>query len=173
LVLTKPLGFGVTTTALKQDRVEPQDLEEAVRWMSKLNATASRLAVELQLAGGTDVTGFGLLGHASEMAQASGVGLDIWYGKIPLLQGALKYIRLGALPGGLFDNQRYFGTQVAFDQGLGDDAQLVLFDPQTSGGLLLGVPASKLDDFTARASELDQEIWVIGEVGSGSGIRVE
>jgi selenide,water dikinase len=173
LVLTKPLGFGVTTTALKQDKVEPPDLEEAVRWMSKLNATASRLAVEFQLAGGTDVTGFGLLGHALEMAEASGVGLKIFYAKIPLLQGALKYVRLGALAGGLFDNQRFFGAHVEFKEGLGEAAELLLFDPQTSGGLLLGVPASKLDGFTARARELGQEAWVIGEVAAGRGIRVE
>jgi selenide,water dikinase len=173
LVITKPLGFGVTTTALKQDKVESADLEEAVRWMSQLNATASRLAVEFRLAAGTDVTGFGLLGHALEMAEASGVRLEISYDKIPLLGGALKYVSLGALAGGLFDNQRYFGSQVEFKEGLGDAAQLVLFDPQTSGGLLLGVPAPRLDDFMARARELDQTAWVIGEVRSGNGIRVE
>jgi selenide,water dikinase len=173
LVITKPLGFGLTTTALKQDKVEPQDLEEAVGWMSKLNATASHLALEFRLAGGTDVTGFGLLGHAWEMADASQVGLDIWYRKVPLLEGALKYVRLGALAGGLFDNQRYFGPHVEFKPGLGDAAELVLFDPQTSGGLLLGVPRSRLDDFTSRARELDQEAWVIGEARPGSGIRVE
>jgi selenide,water dikinase len=173
LVLTKPLGFGVTTTALKQDKVELPDLEEAVQWMSKLNATASRLAVEFRLAGGTDVTGFGLLGHALEMAEASGVGLKIFYAKIPLLRGALKYVRLGTLAGGLFDNQRFYGPHVEFKEALGEDAELILFDPQTSGGLLLGVPASKLDRFTARAQELGQETWVIGEVGSGRGIRVE
>jgi selenide,water dikinase len=173
LVLTKPLGFGVTTTALKQDKVELPDLEEAVQWMSKLNATASRLAVEFRLAGGTDITGFGLLGHALEMGEASGVGLKIFYAKIPLLRGALKYVRLGALAGGLFDNQRFFGPHVEFKEGLGEDAELILFDPQTSGGLLLGVPASKLDGFTTRAQELGQETWVIGEVGSGRGIRVE
>jgi selenide,water dikinase len=173
LVITKPLGFGVTTTALKQDKVESADLEEAVRWMSQLNATASRLAVEFRLAAGTDVTGFGLLGHALEMAEASGVRLEISYDKIPLLGGALKYVSLGALAGGLFDNQRYFGSQVEFKEGLGDAAQLVLFDPQTSGGLLLGVPAPRLGDFMARARELDQTAWVIGEVRSGNGIRVE
>jgi selenide,water dikinase len=173
LVLTKPLGFGLTTTALKQEKVEPQDLAEAVRWMSRLNAVASRLAVEFQLAGGTDITGFGLLGHAHEMAEASGVALAISYEKVPLLRGAMKYANLGALAGGLFDNQRYFGSHVDFRRGLAEAAELVLFDPQTSGGLLLGVPASKLDDFTVRARELDQEMWVIGEVRSGRGIRVE
>ena len=173
LVLTKPLGFGVTTTALKQDKVEARDLEEAVRWMSKLNATASRLAVEFQLAGGTDITGFGLLGHALEMAEASGVSLKIFYKKIPMLEGAPKYAGLGALAGGLFDNQRYFGSHVEFREGLGEAAEHLLFDPQTSGGLLLGVPASTLGNFTSRARELDQETWVIGEVRSGRGIRVE
>jgi selenide,water dikinase len=173
LVLTKPIGFGLTTTALKRDLVEPADLQEAVRWMSRLNRTASRLAVDLKLLAGTDVTGFGLLGHGLEMARAAGVQLEIECAKVPRLSGATKYAALGAIAGGLLDNQKYFGPHVEFDVGINEDEQMILFDPQTSGGLLLGVPPGKLEAFTARAVELKQEIWTIGSVKAGQGIRVK
>jgi selenide,water dikinase len=116
LVLTKPLGFGLTTTALKRDQADPSDVDEAVAWMSRLNRTAGELALEFQLAAGTDVTGFGLLGHALEMAEASGVGLQIAYEQVPLLKGALKYATLRAFAGGLLDNESYL-TALEFDSG--------------------------------------------------------
>jgi selenide, water dikinase len=173
LVLTKPLGFGLTTTALKRDEADPSDVDEAVAWMSRLNRTASELALEFQLAAGTDVTGYGLMGHALEMADASGVGLQIAYDKVPLLKGTLKYATLKAFAGGLLDNESYFGPRVEFGSGLDDAARMVLFDPQTSGGLLLGVPADKLDALAKRARDLQQDIWTIGRVQAGRGIRVE
>ena len=173
LVLTKPLGFGLTTTALKRDQADPPDVDEAVAWMSRLNRTASELALEFQLAAGTDVTGYGLIGHALEMADASGVGLRFAYDQVPLLKGALKYATLKAFAGGLLDNESYFGPRVEFDSRLDDLARMVLFDPQTSGGLLLGVPADKLDALVKRARDLRQDIWTIGHVQAGRGIRVE
>ena len=173
LVLTKPLGFGLTTTALKRDQADPSDVDEAVDWMSRLNRTASELALEFHLAAGTDVTGYGLMGHALEMADASGLGLQIAYEKVPLLKGALKYATLKAFAGGLLDNETYFGPRVEFAAGLDDVARMVLFDPQTSGGLLLGVPADKSDAFAKRAGELQQDIWTIGHARAGRGIRVE
>ena len=173
LVLTKPLGFGLTTTALKRDQADATDVDEAVAWMSRLNRTAGELALEFQLAAGTDVTGFGLMGHALEMADASGVGLHFAYDRVPLLKGALKYATLKAFAGGLLDNESYFGPRVEFDSRLDDVARMVLFDPQTSGGLLLGVPADSLDAFLKRAQDLRQDIWTIGHVRAGRGIRVE
>ena len=104
LVLTKPLGFGVTTTALKQQKASPEDVAEVVGWMKRLNKDAGSLAVEFGLRGGTDVTGFSLLGHASEMAQASGVGLQFFFEKIPFVTCARKYAEMGTFPGGMFDN---------------------------------------------------------------------
>lgn len=173
LVLTKPLGFGLTTTALKRDQVEPQDLDEAVAWMMKLNYTASRLALEFDLVAATDVTGFGLLGHGLEMAEAAGVQLDIESGKVPFLDGARKYARLGAFASGLLENRGYFGPRVRFGAGVDEAARMMLFDPQTSGGLLLGVSPTKLDSFVARAQQLSQDIWPIGEVKDGRGIQVK
>jgi selenide, water dikinase len=173
LVLTKPLGFGLVTTALKREQAEPSDVAEAVRWMSQLNAKAGQLAVDCALRGGTDVTGFGLLGHALEMATASGVGLEIEYSQIPFLQSAKKYAAQGAFAGGLIDNRSYFGPRVRFEERLTEAEQMMLFDPQTSGGLLLGVPADATDAFMQRAQALEQPVWLIGLVKAGNGIRVK
>jgi selenide, water dikinase len=172
LVLTKPLGCGVSTTALKQQKIEPRDLQEVVDWMTRLNKKAGQLAVEFGLQAGTDVTGFSLLGHGTEMARASGVGLVIEHSKVPFVSGARKYAQMGTFPGGAFDNLTHFTPEVRFETELDDAEQMLLFDPQTSGGLLLGVPAAKLDSFLARARELDQPAWVIGKTESGEGIRV-
>ena len=172
LVLTKPLGGGVTTTALKQEKAEEQHIKEAIEWMSRLNKTAGQLAMEFELRGGTDITGFGFLGHGMEMAQASSVCLSIENAKIPLLSGARFYAEKGFFPGGAFDNKGHFGENVRFDSALDEPAQMLLFDPQTSGGLLLGVSREKLTDFESRAKELGQPIWVIGEVQAGQGIVV-
>ncbi len=173
LVLTKPLGGGVTTTALKQERASISDVQEAIEWMSRLNKTAGQLATEFNLRGGTDITGFGLLGHGMEMAQASGVSLHVEYSKIPFLGGARGYAEQGIFPGGAFDNKGYFEKNVQFDEKLAEPAQMLLFDPQTSGGLLLGVPQGKLGAFEQRAKELNQPIWVVGEVRAGQGIEVQ
>jgi selenide,water dikinase len=172
LVLTKPLGFGVTTTALKQQKASEQDVTEAVNWMKRLNKTASQLAGEFGLRGGTDITGYSLLGHGMEMAAASGVALKFDHAKIPFLAGARRYAVQGIFPGGAFDNKKHFEPNVEFAGSIDAPNQMLLFDPQTSGGLLLGVPPEKLDSFLARAEELDQPVWAIGEVQAGSGIQV-
>jgi len=172
LVLTKPLGFGCTTTALKQDKADEADVREVVDWMTRLNRTAGLLAVEFGLSAATDVTGFSLLGHGLEMSQASGVALHFDYAQIPFVSGARKYAEMWAFPGGASDNRVYFGPHVTFDPSIDEAGQMLLFDPQTSGGLLLGVPQEKLAAFQDRARELDQPAWVIGEVRPGSGIEV-
>ena len=171
LVLTKPLGGGVTTTALKQEKASAGDVKEAIEWMSRLNKTAAELAVEFGVRGGTDVTGFGLLGHGVEMAEASGVLLYFENSKLPFLSGARGYAEKGIFPGGAFDNKGYFEKHVKFDEKLDEPAQMLLFDPQTSGGLLLGVPREKLKAFETRAKELSQPVWVVGEVRAGHGIE--
>ncbi len=172
LLLTKPLGFGVTTTALKRQQAAPADVTEAVGWMSQLNRKAGQLAQEFGLRGGTDVTGYSLLGHGIEVAQASGVGLRLEFQRLPFLAGARKYAELGAIPGGAADNRLYFSHQVQFAPGLDEESRMLLFDPQTSGGLLLAVPAERLAAFVARAAELSQPAWEIGEVIKGEGIEV-
>jgi selenide,water dikinase len=173
LVLTKPLGFGVTTTALKRDQADEGDVVEAVNWMKRLNKTASELANEFELQGGTDITGYSLLGHALEIANASGVSLHLEFGEIPFLDCARKYADMGCFAGGTFDNKSYFESQVTFSEALDEQNRMLLFDPQTSGGLLLGVPHEKLPSFLARAREAGQAAWVVGRVETGAGITVQ
>jgi selenide,water dikinase len=172
LVLTKPLGFGVTTTALKQQKANEQDVREAVDWMKQLNRTASRLAIEFGLRGGTDITGYSLLGHGTEMAQASEVSLKFDFGAIPFISGARKYAEQWIFPGGAVDNRKYFDSNIHFEDAIDEPNRMLLFDPQTSGGLLLGVPRAKVDSFLARAREMDQAAWMIGNVEAGTGIKV-
>jgi selenide, water dikinase len=172
LILTKPLGFGVTTTALKQEKAEVEDILEAVNWMKKLNREASHLACEFNLKAATDITGYSLLGHGWEIARASQVGLQINYQKVPLLSGAHKYAQAGCFPGGASDNRMYFGNHVGFSSQVDETGQMLLFDPQTSGGLLLCVPESVLPAFVVRAHEIHQSVWEIGNVVPGSSIEV-
>jgi selenide,water dikinase len=172
LVLSKPLGFGTTTTALKNGKVDPNDLAEVVDWMKRLNKTASELALEFGLRCGTDITGFSLLGHSYEMAHASGVGLSFNFGKIPILKGAQKYAQAWIFPGGSHDNKAFFGPHVSFAPQIDAPSQMLLFDAQTSGGLLLSVPPGKLEPMLTRAKELGAELWVVGEVIAGDSIDI-
>ncbi len=172
LILTKPLGGGVTTTAIKQEKASERHIKEVIQWMSRLNKTAGALATEFDLRGGTDITGFGLLGHGMEMADASKVMLSIENSKLPLLSGAHSYAKMGIFPGGAFDNKNHLDKKVRFDEDIEETDQMLLFDPQTSGGLLLGVPQEKLEAFKKRSDELNQPAWVIGEVRAGNGIEV-
>lgn len=173
LVLSKPLGFGTLTTALKREEADPMDVAEAVDWMKRLNREAAQLAVEFGLRAGTDVTGFGLLGHAWEVAAASGVGIRFDFGKVPFVRGARRYADEFIFPGGSSDNRLYFGSHVRFSAGIDEASQMLLFDAQTSGGLLLCVPADQLDDLLDRAAGLGQPLWPVGEVVDGAEILVE
>ena len=172
LVLTKPLGFGVTTTAMKRGAAAPQDVQEVIGWMSRLNARAGQLANEFGVRAGTDITGFSLLGHGWEMAQASGDQFCLQFDRIPFISGARKYAEQWIFPGGSADNRLFYGEHVRFAEEISEMEQMLLFDAQTSGGLLLSVPAEKIPAFEKRAAELGQPVWVVGEVGAGAGIDV-
>lgn len=172
LILTKPLGGGVTTTALKQEKADEAHITEAIGWMSRLNKPAGELAVEFGVRGGTDITGFGFLGHALEMMEASGVSLHIDFAKLPFLSGARDYAKQGIFPGGAFDNKRYFEPSVTFAESLDEPSQMLLFDPQTSGGLLFGLAPEKLSAFDEAARKQNQPYWLVGEAREGRGIEV-
>ena len=172
LVLTKPLGFGVTTTALKQQIATPEEVDEVVAWMKFLNRMASELAVEFSVRGGTDVTGFSFLGHASEVAKASGVQLRFEYSKIPFISCAARFGEEYIFPGGASDNLLHFGDVVDIQGDFEEWEILLLYDPQTSGGLLLSVPEDRYEAFAARAAELEAPAWEVGRVVEGQGITV-
>jgi selenide, water dikinase len=172
LVLTKPLGFGTLTTALKRGLAQPEDVTEGISWMTRLNREAALLANEFNLHGGTDVTGFSLLGHASEVADASGVSLRFRLSTVPFLSCARKYGEEWIFPGGAADNRLYFSKSVRFETGIDEVDQMLLFDAQTSGGLLLAVPHERLPALLERAKDLEQPAWVVGEVRDGHGVEV-
>jgi selenide, water dikinase len=172
LVMTKPLGFGTITTALKRELADPEDVAEAVRWMTRLNRDAARLAIHLGVRGATDITGFSLLGHGSEMADASGVRLRFYFEQIPILASAWRYAREWVFPGGSSDNRLYYGSKVKFSSRIDEVSQMLLFDAQTSGGLLLAVPADRLSQMQAQAVLMKQMVWVVGEVLEGQNIEV-
>ena len=173
LVLTNPLGTGTISTALKQGAANAVHVTQMVESMKRLNRAAAQAA---QAGGGikavTDITGFGLLGHAMEMAQASAQKFVFEMNQIPLLDGVTKYAAEFIFPGGAANNKLYFEKDVTFAPTLPDDQQMVLWDPQTSGGLLLAVPKARLADFQQACAEQKQPAWVIGRVTAGSGIEV-
>lgn len=172
LILTKPLGFGVTTTALKRDIAAPEDILEVVGWMKTLNQKASALATKYNAHSCTDITGFSLLGHAWEMAEASDVGLKIHYPSLPFVQCARKYAMEWSFPGGASDNKHYYGKHVVFDTKLEDFESMLTFDPQTSGGLLIGLSSENAKEFITEAKAIGQPAWMIGEVVKGNSIEV-
>jgi selenide,water dikinase len=142
LILTKPIGTGVITTALKQGKSEPAWVERAIRSMTTLNSTASTIAIACSgVHAITDITGFGLMGHSREMAFGSGVTLEIETDQVPLIEGALDAVGAGAIPGGLLANRDFAECVVADSPGsrIPDDLRALLYDPQTSGGLLISV----------------------------------
>jgi selenide,water dikinase len=175
LLLSKPLGTGIVMTALRQDVVGEADYDAAVASMLRLNRTASELA---QAAGGahgaTDVTGFGLLGHAAELARNSDVCLRFHLADIPFFPGASDYVRAGVMTGGGRRNRQWLHNEGLLDLAPDlDNAVLeLLFDPQTSGGLLLVLPPMHAERLMALAETAHEPIWQVGEVVSGSGVNV-
>ena len=149
LVLTKPIGNGVLATALKQGTIDAATAATTIALMRELNGPASRAALDLGARCATDVTGFGLLGHASHIARASDVTLSINAGIVPILPGAVDAWRAGARPGGGNRNLEYVTPLVSWGAATDVDRAL-LTDPQTSGGLLVAVPPSSLADYLAR-----------------------
>jgi len=172
LVLTKPLGTGVTTTAIMRDKGSPEHEGEAVKWMTLLNSAASALASRVGVRAGTDITGFGLIGHGIELAEASGVRLEIRFEQVPLFSGALEYADLGSFPGGTLDNQKFFKDRVEFAADFTEPEKLLLYDAQTSGGLLLAVPAEIIDEMADRAHGQEIPFWRIGTVHEGTDIAI-
>lgn len=143
LLLTKPLGTGILMTAFKRDRLLAEYYETAVRWMSQLNAQSALAMLKYDVHAATDVTGFGLVGHAIKMAEGSEVTLLIEESDLPLLPGALELCREGMIPGGGKRNREYYAARVKVSDEIGDDMAEIIFDPQTSGGLLIALPENQ------------------------------
>ena len=173
LVITKPLGFGVTNTAIKNQKASQEQIDEVVLWMKRLNRTASELAQAHGVVAATDITGFSLLGHAWEMAESSSVGMKIYWDMVPFISSAKELATAFEFPGGAFDNRLYFGDHVKVPKSLSEEDLMLLFDPQTSGGLLLAVNGDRLEDFRLQAEAMSQPVWIIGEVVEGDQITIK
>lgn len=150
LVLTKPLGTGLIATAMKRGLADPAHVAAAVASMLELNRAASEALADLNVHALTDVTGFGLIGHAREMAVASDVTLAIEQASVPLLPGALEYARAGAIAGGLKNNREFASCDVQVEAEMTPELLDVLYDPQTSGGLLAALPEADAAVFLQR-----------------------
>jgi selenide, water dikinase len=140
LVLTKPLGTGVIATALKRGLASPEAVGAATASMLRLNRAAAEAMDPLDVHGCTDITGFGLIGHARELALASGVTLEINSQTLPILPGALEAIAASAIPGGLNNNRQFASADVFAAESVSADRLTLMYDPQTSGGLLISLP---------------------------------
>jgi selenide,water dikinase len=174
LVLTKPLGTGIITTALRAGLASPESVAAANRVMSTLNRLAAEVMVAVGVKAATDITGFGLLGHAWEMAQASQVDVEIDSSRVPFLPDVFALAAQALFPGGSARNREYMEDRASFARAVSEDMQMLLCDAQTSGGLLLAVPQSRAAAMTGRLHSVGVDCAaVIGSVTSGTGtIRV-
>lgn len=170
LFLTKPLGTGVITTALKAGSAREEHVKAATEVMLHLNRNASRAMQEVGVSAATDITGFGLLGHARDIAVMSRVNLRFYYERIPFIPGAREYAEQWLFPGGTHSNERFFHPWVRFLSNLSEEDQLLLFDAQTSGGLLIAVPSERASLLEESLKEKGERYWIVGEVLEGDGI---
>nr|WP_290586955.1 selenide, water dikinase SelD [Alicyclobacillus sp.] len=175
LVLTKPIGSGVLTTAIKRGLATPRDIERVTAVMAALNRSAAELGREFSVHACTDVTGFGLLGHALEMARASGVRVVLDAGSVPILEGAIDYAAQGAVPGGSRKNAAHVAPHVSYRGEVPEEIRVLLADAVTSGGLLMALPGGEADALVERLREAGvTDARVIGRAEAGqAGIVVE
>ena len=166
LVLTKALGTGVISTAIKRNKAEPAWIEAVTKSMTTLNKLSAEAAAELDgdIHGATDITGFGLVGHAREIALASNVSLRIDSAKILMLPGALESVRAGCVPAGLKANRDFAECVVEFGPKVDEITKTLLFDPQTAGGLLLSISAGASDQFLRALQKRGGDAILVGEV---------
>ncbi len=172
LVLTKPLGVGIITTALKAGQADPAHLAPAVESMKRLNRQAAELIGRVGVRAATDITGFALLGHSYEMAEKSGVGLRFDVSRLPFLPGAREYADLWLFPGGTCNNERAYAHAVTFAPEIEEEMRQLLYTPETSGGLLVAVPPADVDRLVRLFGKASHPCWAVGEVTEGSGIEV-
>lgn len=174
LLLTKPLGIGVLTTALKRDIATAEQIDGAVSVMAHLNRTASVIAREHKVNAMTDITGYGLLGHAHEIAAASRCDLVLFAEAMQWLSGAEDHALEDVFAGGMWRNRQHYEQWVSFASGVPEHVRGLLFDPQTSGGLLMAVSADDADTLLSRLIDAGESAFVIGEARDGDGVlRVE
>jgi len=163
LLLTKPLGTGLISTAIKKGTAQAQWIEAATRAMTTLNKKAAEISLQYDVHGMTDVTGFGLIGHAREMALGSGVSLRLSASAVPLLPGAMECVALGFVPGGLHNNRAFASCCVECDAEVAENLLSIFYDPQTAGGLLIAVNPSQAGDLLDELRAAGVSAAIIGD----------
>ncbi len=165
LVLTKPIGIGIATTAIKRGTIKEQTSAEAIYWMSKLNKEASLLLKDFDVQAVTDVTGFGLLGHALEIAKASAKTLTVFQESVPIISGVKDLVQQGSVPGGSKANLEWLKEDLNVAKHISEEDQLILADAITSGGLLISINKEDSEAYIERLNQIDgQYATIIGEV---------
>jgi selenide,water dikinase len=162
IILTKPLGTGVISTGIKFGKAAPEAVEASLATMLLAGREAAAAMREFDVKGATDITGFGLLGHAWEMARASGVTIEIDPSRVPLIPGALEMAGQGLLTSGDKSNRKYVGDDVEVGGEVGKERASLLFDPQTAGGMLIAIPPGQADGLLARLRETYEMASIIG-----------
>jgi len=163
LVLTKPLGLGIISTAIKADLLDKKTIEKTAFVMSYLNKDACNAMLETGVNGCTDITGFGFLGHALEMARASSVTFEICSDRLPIIAESIELAKMGIIPAGAYKNKSYVGGAVKFNNNINQEIKDILFDPQTSGGLLIAVEKVKADRLLELLKNNKTEFSIIGK----------
>ncbi|MBM7855598.1 selenide,water dikinase [Desulfohalotomaculum tongense] len=169
LVLTKPLGTGIVNTAVKGNLASQETSSLAVKYMAMLNNKAGQVMNKVGVNACTDITGFGLLGHAAEMARASNAAMEFWSSECPVIPGVIELAQMGMIPAGAYNNRQHLGDGVTFADSVPREMQDIMFDPQTSGGLLISVPEHKADRLLNLLKESQVDAVTVGRVTSGGG----
>lgn len=164
IYLSKPLGNGIIATAIKAEMAAPQEVEEAVYWMTMLNKAGAEAMQEAGIKSATDVTGFGLLGHLYEMASASDVQVEVYAQEVPFMAGVLEYAGMGLIPGGAYANREYLEDKVVYAGKIDPNLREMLFCPETAGGLLMAVPEAAEAKFLQSMASRNCKAYRIGRV---------
>ncbi len=173
LILTKPLGVGIINTAIKGGVATPEIIESVTNLMATLNRTAAQVLTDFDVHACTDITGFGLLGHMAEMIAGTGHGVSIDVGQVPIIKEAREYAGMGLVPAGAHNNRKFREDMVDFPPGLDTVLRDILFDPQTSGGLLIAVSAQQAAKLTEQLHKNGiPQAAVIGEVAADAGEKI-
>lgn len=174
LILTKPLGIGILNTAIKADMLDRDIYEKAVFIMSYLNKDACEAMVKVEAKGCTDITGFGLLGHACEMAESSDVTIELWTDYIPIIKESIDLAKIGIIPAGTYNNQEFLKEKINFISEIKQEMKDIMYDPQTSGGLLISIPENRsveLMDLLKKKNKTDFNI--IGKIKEKTAYPIE
>jgi selenide,water dikinase len=165
LILTKPLGTGIISTALKAGKASKETIAKVTKYMTALNKKASELMQEVGAHACTDITGFGFLGHACQLAQSSQVGIKVNFSSVPLFTEVEEFARAGLCPGGLYRNREFYGKMVEFSKQIPDYIQDILFDAQTSGGLLISLAPETAELLVKKLHKAGiREAVIVGEI---------